>query len=109
MLTQFRRDEQPPGPGAEVVISVQRDPDVTVISATGSVDVALLADLANAARLIRAEGPVILDLSAVDWLDHASAALAAIWSKTGIDHGAVAVTRVRLPALTSSGAIQEMP
>jgi hypothetical protein len=98
MLAGFRTDEQPSRGATEVVISVRREPGATVISATGSVDIALLADLANAARLVSTDGPVILDLSHVDFLDPAGAALADMWSKTGIDHGAVAVTNVRLTA-----------
>lgn len=108
MLAELSTDERPSRHEAEVVISVRRDPDATVIEATGSVDVALLADLANAARLVGVDGPVILDLSGVDWLDQASAALAASWSNTGIDGGAVAVTSVGLSPLSPRGATLEM-
>jgi anti-anti-sigma regulatory factor len=94
MLQEVRFDEPPRATNGEVVISVRRDSDATVISAMGSVDVALLADLANAARLVSIDGPVILDLSKVELLDAASAALVATWCETGIHGGPVLVTTV---------------
>ena len=102
VLVEWETTDGPHRSRAGVVISVRRDHDATVISATGSVDVALLADLANAARLVSIDGPVILDLSQVDLLDDASAALVEYWSKTAIHGGAVSVTTIRVPDMSSA-------
>jgi hypothetical protein len=88
---------------AKVVISVQRERDCTVIAASGCVDVALLADIANAARLVGADGPVVLDLHQVATLDEASAALVAKWSETGIVFGTQVVRVVTRPAAPPVG------
>ncbi|HEY3810358.1 MAG TPA: hypothetical protein VGL49_02905 [Acidimicrobiales bacterium] len=72
-----------------------------MIVASGCVDVALLADIANAARLVSADVPVQLDLSRLRLLDDASSALVASWSETGIVTGA-SVVRVTRPFPVSS-------
>ena len=69
---------------AKVVIAVRRESGTTVISAVGAVDISLLADLANAARVVSEDGPVVLDLVRVDVLDPLGAALLAKWSRDGI-------------------------
>jgi anti-anti-sigma regulatory factor len=96
MRQDVRIDESPRATDGEIVITARRDSDATVISAMGSVDVALLADLANAARLVSVDGPVILDLSQIELLDAASAALVATWSEAGIHGSPVLLTTVSI-------------
>jgi hypothetical protein len=87
MAGSGRNDERPTGEAA-IVISAEQQPDATVISAAGLADVALLSDLAEAARLVAIDGPVILDLRQVEPLNAASASLLLAWSTAGIDGGA---------------------
>jgi hypothetical protein len=84
---------------AKVIISVQLERDCTVIAASGCVDVELLADIANAARLVSVEGPAVLDLYQLATLDEASAALVAKWTETGIVSGIRVVRVITRPAV----------